>query len=455
MNQDRFFSLFFLITGPFALALIELHATKNATELYHILTNTFSETSHPKRNLLAKAKLSETHVKDHTWYFDSAAGVHTTHHLRDYINADLDDSQEAIETANGKILYTQGARTIATEVIVNGVCNFVHIHNVHYCPEIDSNLLSLSAFTAKRLEFHTSKGTLNVTNLVGETILQSKCKGKVYPLSQPVTSHPSCLASADTDKRTLTLIQPVGDNLVDMAGQPQPGGPIEYLPSTATSQVLDIADNIQLGTGYTGGDLLDNALDSISQLLAETRAATNTSTSLRKIDTNLAINYTSPPQDSLILGHPSHKTPKTYQDAITGSQTNKWPASQPKGRNFRITIPPFEKCTIPEEWDLRIKENSHSTIACYKARWVAKRNVQVKGPDHDKFTPIVKSDTTHILLSVPVTRNWKMRQKHYLNRSLLLGSCPWYWPGLAPLQKDRRFGRRHRRTTGLRDRMFE
>ena len=264
MNQDRLSSLFLLITGPSALALIESHATKDATELYHILKETFSKTSHPKRNLLAKAKLSETHVKDHTWYLDSAAGVHTTHHLRDYISPDLDDSQEAIETANGEILYTQGAGTIAIEVIVNGVCNLVHIHNVHYCPEMDSNLLSLGTLTAKGLEFHTSKGTLNVTDSVGETVLQSKCKGKVYPLSQPMTfRHPSCSVS-DTDRKTLTPILPVEDNLVDLAGPPQLMELIETLPSTATPQVLDIADDIQLGTDSTGSNLLDNALDSIS-----------------------------------------------------------------------------------------------------------------------------------------------------------------------------------------------
>ena len=154
-----------------------LETTKKANKEWH--------KSHPKRALVAKTKLATTDVKDHTWYLDSAASVHTTHHLTDYITPDLDDTREAIETANGEILQTRGAGTIAIEVIVNGICDFVHIHDVHYCPEIDSNLLSLGILTAKGFDFHTSKGTLNIIDSAGEIALQSKCEGHVFPLSQP------------------------------------------------------------------------------------------------------------------------------------------------------------------------------------------------------------------------------------------------------------------------------
>lgn len=148
-------------------------------------TNKEWHKSHPKKTLIAKARLSVTGIKNDTWYLDSAASIHTTHHLTDYITPDLDDSKEAIEIANGEILYTQGAETIAIEVLVNGVCDFIHLHNVHYCPEVDSNLLSLGALTAKGFEFLTKNGTLHVMDSVGDIVLQSKCEGQVFPLFQP------------------------------------------------------------------------------------------------------------------------------------------------------------------------------------------------------------------------------------------------------------------------------
>ena len=135
--------------------------------------------SHPNKDLFARAKLSTTGEKDTRWYLDSATSVHTTYHLTDYITPDSDDSREPFEIANGETLYTRGAGTIAIEVVVDEVSDFIHLRNVHYCPEVDSNLLSLGALTAKGFEFQTKKGTLNVIDSVGDTVLQSMCEGKV------------------------------------------------------------------------------------------------------------------------------------------------------------------------------------------------------------------------------------------------------------------------------------
>ena len=97
------------------------------------------------QGLIARVKKSTSGTKDEAWYLDSAASVHTTYHLKDYIYPDLDDSQEDIEIANGELLRTRGAGTIAIEIVIDNIPSFVHIHNVHYCPEIDTNLLSLGS----------------------------------------------------------------------------------------------------------------------------------------------------------------------------------------------------------------------------------------------------------------------------------------------------------------------
>lgn len=82
-----------------------------------------------------------------------------------------------------------------------------------------------------------------------------------------------------------------------------------------------------------------------------------------------------------------------------------------KKGTFRITKAPYDQPVIPGKWDFKIKENPDGTIARYKARWVAKGYVQVQGRDYDKkYAPVVRSDTSRILLSVAATRGWRIRQ---------------------------------------------
>lgn len=139
---------------------------------------------HPPRGQgpIARAKISTTGNKDEAWYLDSTASVHITYHLKDYIYPDLDDSHEDIEIANGEVLHARGAGTIAIDIMIDSIPSYVHIHNVHYCPEIDTNLLSLGSFASKGFGFHTKKGILNVIDTVGNTVLQSRCEGAGIPL---------------------------------------------------------------------------------------------------------------------------------------------------------------------------------------------------------------------------------------------------------------------------------
>ena len=123
--------------------------------------------------------------KDSAWYLDSACSAHATYDLKDYIYPDLDDSRETIETANGEILCTRGAGTVAIEVSIDGTPSYIHLKNVHYCPELDSNLLSLGVLEAKGFEFQAKNGFLNVKDTDGDIVLQSQRDGTVYPLSQP------------------------------------------------------------------------------------------------------------------------------------------------------------------------------------------------------------------------------------------------------------------------------
>ena len=110
--------------------------------------------------------------------------------------------------------------------------------------------------------------------------------------------------------------------------------------------------------------------------------------------------------------------PKTWEEAMNGPQKEQWMAacreevlSQLKRGTFRITKPPYDQPVIDGKWTFKIKENPDGTIARYKARWVAKGYAQVKGRDYDKsYAPVVRSDTSRILLSIAAHKGWKIRQ---------------------------------------------
>ena len=118
-----------------------------------------------------------------------------------------------------------------------------------------------------------------------------------------------------------TPFQPVGDNLVDLAGQLQPVGLIEALPPP---QVLDISDDAQPGTDPPGDDPLDSALGLVSQLPAEAREATSTSMSLTETDTNNTPEIdtdTNPAIDYTALSYPlilEHPGPRALQEEVSG-----------------------------------------------------------------------------------------------------------------------------------------
>lgn len=108
-----------------------------------------------------------------------------THDIRLYVNPNLDQIQEWFETANGQRIQAKGSGTIALETLIDGKNSYVHLRNVHYCPELDSNLLSLGVLEKKGFKFVGKQGLLSVIDNQGDTVLQAKRKGTIYPLLQP------------------------------------------------------------------------------------------------------------------------------------------------------------------------------------------------------------------------------------------------------------------------------
>lgn len=65
---------------------------------------------------------------------------------------------------------------------------------------------------------------------------------------------------------------------------------------------------------------------------------------------------------------------------------------------------------------IQIKRNSHGSVAQYKASLVAKGFSQKPEVDfQDTFSPMVKSPTVWIILSMALTHKWFLRQLNVNN----------------------------------------
>jgi hypothetical protein len=122
---------------------------------------------------------------------DSAAAVHITHDLTLFMT-ELDSRVEWIETATGQQIQTRGAGTINLDVILddgehtNKASTNVHLHDVHYCPEVDSNLLSLGVLEEKGLTFNARSSVLRVLDHDEDVVLVANRQRNVYVLHQPI-----------------------------------------------------------------------------------------------------------------------------------------------------------------------------------------------------------------------------------------------------------------------------
>lgn len=88
--------------------------------------------------------------------------------------------------------------------------------------------------------------------------------------------------------------------------------------------------------------------------------------------------------------------------------------------NTWTLVPPNPSMNILGcKWVFRIKRNSSGAINRFKTRLVAKGFHQQEGHDYfETFSPVVKSTTIQIILSIVSSKNWTLRQLDMQNAFL-------------------------------------
>jgi histone deacetylase 1/2 len=104
--------------------------------------------------------------------------------------------------------------------------------------------------------------------------------------------------------------------------------------------------------------------------------------------------------------HRKAATDEEYDALITNKTWHLVPSS--RGQNI-----------IDCKWVYKIKRKADGTIDHYKARLVAKGFKQQYGIDYEEtFSPVIKSATIHVVLSLAISRGWSLRQLDVKNAFL-------------------------------------
>lgn len=161
-------------------------------ELQKKQANKGKDFSKPKPDFKALvAKAYSAHIspsKDENWYLDSAASVHMTHTNSYYITK-LHATNLTIIVADGSAIRASGVGTIEVTAYFGNRPEQVTISNVYYCPELESNLLSLGILEEKGYKFVGHNGTLSVLDSEEETVLQASRDGTLYRANMEIKAY--------------------------------------------------------------------------------------------------------------------------------------------------------------------------------------------------------------------------------------------------------------------------
>ena len=130
----------------------------------------------------------ETSTKDSGFFFDTAASLHYTY-SRSWYDGDpeLLDEPTEVEACDGNTLYATHIGKIKLDIIITNQygedeeCRLT-IKDVYYCPEMNTNLISLGTLVRNGLSFGASKKRLTVTDDDGDVIMEGALVNTLFKL---------------------------------------------------------------------------------------------------------------------------------------------------------------------------------------------------------------------------------------------------------------------------------
>ena len=129
-----------------------------------------------------------TSTKDSGFFFDTAASLHYVY-SKAWFEEDprLLDEPTEVEACDGSTLYATHVGRIKLDILITNddgddeECSLA-MKDVHYCPDMNTNLISLGTLVRNGLSFGASKKRLTVTDDDGDTIMEGALVDTLFKL---------------------------------------------------------------------------------------------------------------------------------------------------------------------------------------------------------------------------------------------------------------------------------
>jgi hypothetical protein len=123
-------------------------------------------------------------------------------------------------------------------------------------------------------------------------------------------------------------------------------------------------------------------------------------------------------QSSIDAAEPENVKAALQDDRWVSAMNTEYTALM-NNRTWHLVPAPRGKNIIGSKWVYKVKRRADGTVDRYKARLVAKGYKQRYGLDYeDTFSPVVKTATVRLILSVAVSKGWSLRQLDVQNAFL-------------------------------------
>ncbi|KAH9717592.1 retrovirus-related pol polyprotein from transposon RE2 [Citrus sinensis] len=335
---------------------------------------------------------------DEGWYLDNGATHHLTNNMENMHVRDEFNGNEKLIIGNGKgmsitpigstTFSIQGSKSQAARKCIT-------LKDILFVPSITKNLISVSKLTTDNnlsVEFFGSICFVN-DSLKGKVLLQGIAEKDLSnnsneSLSQAYTSGDNLSSAVDSTQVHVLDQQPSNTNNVS---DQQP-----ILPApTILPSIPDTTNN-----------------QSPDEIIQNQHILTSPSLNHHPMVTRGKACIFKPKLYTAVL---LHKEPETVQEALNNER---WFQAMKVEYNALISngtwtlVPRTENHKlVGNKWVFRIKTNTDESVEKYKARLVAKGFQQIEGVNYFKtFSPVVKSATVKVILSLAVMNQWQIRQ---------------------------------------------
>ncbi|KAH9647737.1 retrovirus-related pol polyprotein from transposon RE1 [Citrus sinensis] len=386
------------------------------------------------------------YIEDPSWYIDSGATNHITNDLGKLLDSQAYTGTEKLFVGDGNAL---AITHIGSVVLNTSNSQSLFLNHVLHVPFITKNLLSISKLLDDNpvtVEFLGDFCFIKARN-TGKILLEGVAKGGLYKVSSHAAAHSVFLSSVGQNKiQSLFAWSPIFTS---------------EKPSAVSSYKLNkklcfSSTSLSCQSTSHSESSFQSSPSSVTQLQAPLAASSalqpthpddhqsNASTPVSFSDNSnsasfFSTSHSSPPHtlsQPALSGHPMLTRskagifkPKVYLSALLAQQSE--PTSVSKAlsdpmwykamqeeylalkanHTWDLVLPATPVKIVGNKWVFRIKYNSDGSVSRYKARLVANGFHQTHGVDYtETFSPVVKSSTIRVILSLAILNHWVIRQ---------------------------------------------